>query len=370
MPQKKLVRIQDICAHLETVAPRSLQEDYDNAQLIIGSPTKKVGQALLCLDCTEEVLDEAKKLKCGLVIAHHPIIFKGLKKITGTHYVERIVIKAIKNDIAIYASHTNMDNTWQGVNYKIAQKIGLKKLTVLAPKKKQLLKLYTYVPKKYLAKVKKALFQAGAGQIGNYQECAFEQEGTGSFKPTKNAKPHTGLLNKLNEAVETKLEVLLPLQIKNEVLNALKKAHPYEEVAYEIISLENKQSEIGSGIIGEFEKPLTHKALLQLLSKKMKAKGIRFTNSSKKSFKKIAICGGSGSFLIKNALAAQADAYITGDIKYHEFFEADNRLSLIDIGHYESEQYTPQLFYDILSKKMPTFALHISKVNTNPINYF
>lgn len=370
MAPKKQFTIKDICSYLEAIAPQSLQEDYDNAQLILGSPHKKVSQVLLTLDCTEAVLDEAKKIGCELIIAHHPIIFSGLKKITGEHYVERIVTKAIKEDIAIYASHTNMDNTIHGVNHQIAKKIGLKNASILQPSSGQLLKLYTYVPKSHSEQVKKALFKAGAGQIGNYEECSFEFQGTGSFKPRNSAQPFIGHNNELSSVEEVKLEVLLQQHIKNSVLQALESVHPYEEVAYELVSLENSQHEIGAGLIGELEQSLSLKQLLTHFSSKMKAKGIRYTKSDKKKYKRIAICGGSGAFLINRAIQAGADAFITGDLKYHDFFEGDNRLSLIDIGHYESEQYTPRLFYDILSKKMPTFALHISKINTNPIKYF
>jgi len=370
MAKKRLYSIKEICSHLEVVAPLSLQESYDNVGLLIGNPNKKVASALLSLDCTEDVLKEAKKLKCQLIIVHHPIIFKGIKKINSEHYVERIIQYAIKNDIAIYASHTNMDNTLAGVNYQIAKKLGLKNLRPLDSKSNQLTKLYTYVPHKSLEKVKKALFNAGAGEINNYQNCAFETEGTGSFMPIKSANPYIGKLNQAVAINETKLEILLPNYKKNEVLKALKKSHPYEEVAYELIKLENKQDIIGAGIIGELDKPLTHKNLLNLIASKMKAKGIRYTASKTTKYSTIALCGGSGAFLIKKALPSKPDAYITGDVKYHDFFEGDNRLSIIDIGHYETEQYTPRLFYDILSKKLPTFALHLSKINTNPIKYF
>jgi dinuclear metal center YbgI/SA1388 family protein len=370
MATKQKFSIQEITNYLEEIAPIEWQEGYDNSGLLIGDSKKKVSNILFCLDCTEAVLAEAKKLNCGLVIAHHPIIFKGLKKINTDHYVDRIVTYAIKNDIAIYASHTNMDNTMAGVNFQIAKKLGLQNIRPLVPKEKQLYKLYTYVPVKYLSKVKKALFEAGAGEIGDYKNCSFETQGQGSFRPVGNANPHTGSKDILNKVQETKIEFLLWAHQTSKVVKALKKAHPYEEVAYELITLENSQDTVGSGLIGELDKPMKHRSLLSFLSKKMKAKGIRYTVSDKKEYQKIAVCGGSGAFLTKKAIRADADAYITGDVKYHEFFEADNRLSLIDIGHYESEQYTPRLFYDILSKKMPTFALHLSKINTNPIKYF
>jgi len=370
MATKQKFSIQEITSYLEEIAPIQWQESYDNSGLLIGDSSKKVSNVLFCLDCTEKVLVEAKRLNCGLIVAHHPIIFTGLKKINTTHYVDRIVTQAIKNDIAIYASHTNMDNSIAGVNFQIAQKLGLKNIQPLVSKEKQLYKLYTYVPQKNCTQLKKALFEAGAGEIGNYENCAFETIGQGSFKPVGAAKPHTGIKNQLSQVEETKVEVLLWAHQSKKVIKALLKAHPYEEVAYELIKLDNQQNVIGSGLVGEFDEPMKHKSLLTFLSKTIKAKGIRYTECSKKVYKRIAICGGSGAFLTKRAIQAGADAYITGDVKYHDFFEADNRLSLIDIGHYESEQYTPRLFYDILSKKMPTFALHLSKINTNPIKYF
>ncbi len=370
MAKKSTYTVADYCEVLQHYAPLSLQENYDNSGLIIGTKTAIVTNVLLTLDCTEAVLQEAIDKNCQLIIAHHPIIFSGLKKINQTHYVQRIVTTAIKNDVAIYACHTNLDNAFLGVNYKIAQTLGLQNISILSPKPHQLIKLYTYVPQPYLAKVHDALFSAGAGHIGNYKDCSFCTTGLGTYTPTQNAKPFKGKRNERTTAEEIKLEVLLTAHQQSNVLAALKKSHPYEEVAYELVLLENSQQEIGSGVIAEMPKSMSQKQLLLLLKLEMKANGIRFTTSKNKKFKKIALCGGSGSFLIKSAIAQGADAFITADVKYHDFFEADNRIAIIDIGHYESEHHTPQLFYDILSKKFPTFALHLSKINTNPIKYF
>lgn len=370
MAKNNKYTVKDYCTCLEQVAPLSLQENYDNAGLIIGNKQQEVKNVLLSLDCTEDIVDEAIARNCQLIIAHHPIVFSGLKKINNTHYVERAITKAIKNDIALYACHTNIDNVINGVNNKIAQQLGLENLSILAPKSNQLVKLFTYVPEADAPALQNAIFEAGAGHIGDYSECGFQTNGVGTFKPLENTNPTIGKKNKRSQVKETKLEVILPLHKVNDTLAALKTAHPYEEVAYEIIKLNNSQGEIGSGLIGFLPKALSQKALLELVKNKMKAKGIRYTAADTKKYKKIAVCGGSGSFLTHAAIAAGADAFITADVKYHEFFEADKKLAIIDIGHYESEQYTPRLFYDILSKKFPTFALHLSKINSNPIKYF
>lgn len=370
MAKTKKYSVQDYCSYLEQIAPLSLQEEYDNAGLIVGDANMPVTNVLLSLDCTEEIIDEAIKRKCQLIIAHHPIVFVGLKRINIKHYVGRVVTKAIKNDIAIYACHTNLDNIKDGVNLKIAQKLGLTNVSILAPKNKQLAKLYTYVPVDHVSAIQQALFDAGAGYIGNYSECSYQTTGTGTFKPLSDAKPVIGEKNIRSQEAEVKLEVIMPMHKVQLAVSTLKQVHPYEEVAYEIITLNNTQSEIGSGMVGFLPKPLNQKDLVSLVQIKMKAKGVRYTAAHTKKYSKIAICGGAGSFLINAAKSAGADAFITADVKYHEFFEADNQLSIIDIGHYESEQYTPRLFYDILSKKFPTFALHLSKINTNPIKYF
>lgn len=370
MTKKMNYTVDTFCNYLETYAPLSLQEDYDNAGLLVGDRQTAVSKVLLSLDCTEAVVEEAIKKDCQLIIAHHPIIFGGIKKLNPSTDASRAIIKAIRHNIALYAAHTNIDNIDTGVNQKIAKRLKLLNTQVLAPKPHQLQKLYTYVPEKYLDRVTKALFNAGAGEIGNYSECSFKIAGIGTFMPNQHANPFSGKANIRSEEKEIKIEVILPHYLQKNVLRALKSAHPYEVVAYEIIELENSQDQIGSGIIGDLPKALTYKELLHHVASTMNAPGIRYTQSAFRSYKRIAICGGSGAFLIQKAINKGAHAYITADLKYHDFFVADGKISLLDIGHYESEQYTPQLFYDILSKKFPTFALLLSKTNTNPIKYF
>lgn len=361
--------IGEIIQHLETFAPPSLQESYDNAGLIVGESAAECTGIITCLDSSEAVIEEAMSKNCNLIVAHHPIIFRSLKKLNGKNYVERTIIKAIKNDIAIYAIHTNLDNVKKGVNKKIAEKIGLKNLEILQPKENILKKLITFAPIDKAEDLRTALFAAGAGQLGKYSECSFNSEGTGTFKPEEGADPFVGEIGTRHEEKEMKIEVIFPAYLEQKIIRAMIQAHPYEEVAYDIISLENYFSEVGSGMIGNLEKPVDEKDFLQMIKTAFDLKVIRHTGLSGKKVQKVAICGGAGSFLIPLAVSNKADAYITSDIKYHEFFDAETML-LLDIGHYESEQFTIDLLYEILKDKFPNFALRKTEVNTNPVNYF
>ena len=359
-----------ITSLLEKKAPLALQEDYDNAGLITGNKNWECKGALVCLDVTEEILEEAIRQNCNLIIAHHPVVFKGLKKFSGNSYVERAVIKAIKNDIAIYACHTNLDNIISGVNGKIADQLGLVNRSILQPKNGFLEKLQLFSPTSHSEMVEKALFEAGAGQIGNYSECSFVSEGIGSFKPEEGANPFSGEMGIRHKGNEQKIEVIYPKWLRHQVLSAMKSVHPYEEVAYEISSLSNVYQEIGSGMIGELPNEMDVVDFLKFLSEAFGQKCIKHTSFTRKTIKKIAICGGAGSFLTHAAIAAGADIYVTSDVKYHEFFDADGKIILADIGHFESEQYTIDLIYDILRQNFPTFALLKTKVNSNPVHYF
>ena len=362
--------IEQITAYLETVAPPALQESYDNAGLITGNGVWNCTGIICCLDATEPVIDEAIEKKCNLVVAHHPIIFSGLKKITGKNYVERTIIKAIKNDIAIYAIHTNLDNVIEGVNGMIAQKLGLQNLSTLSHKTGQLKKLFFFVPEANAQSVMGALFDAGGGQIGNYSECSFSVPGKGTFKPNEKANPFSGEIGKREEADEIKIEVLFPAYLQNKIIVALKSSHPYEEVAYEVISIDNNHQQIGSGITGELPEALTEAAFLENLKSIFGLKLIKHTAFTNKPVRKVSLCGGSGSFLLKDAINSKSDVYISSDIKYHEFFDADNRILLVDIGHYESEQFTIELMATLLEQKFPNFAVLKTGVNTNPVHYF
>jgi dinuclear metal center YbgI/SA1388 family protein len=363
------MKIAEIIQTIEDFAPISYQESYDNAGLLIGDKLAECTGVLICLDAIESVIDEAIAKKCNLVVAHHPIIFSGLKKITGKNYIERVVIKAIKNDISIYACHTNLDNVKLGVNNIIADKLGLKNRKILEPKTGKLKKLYTYVPSANKDALLNALFAAGAGNIGNYSECSYSVDGVGTFKGNEDSNPVIGVRNNRSTEPEHKIEVIFPNYLESKILHALKANHPYEEVAYEVITLDNAFQELGSGLIGELENPVEETEFLIFLKENMQTDCIRHTALLNKKIQKVALCGGSGSFLLPNAVAQKADIFITGDFKYHQFFDADNQIIIADIGHYESEQFTAQLFNKIISEKFPTFAVQISTINTNPINY-
>jgi dinuclear metal center YbgI/SA1388 family protein len=337
---------------------------------LVGDFNVEVECVLISLDCTEDIVDEAIEKKCQLIISHHPIIFKGLKKINGSDYVQRTVLKAIKNNIAIYAIHTNLDNYRFGVNYEISQRIGLKNSKILSPKEQSLSKLVVYIPTEFAEQVSNSIFEAGAGRIGNYSECHFNSMGTGTYKPNEESNPFEGQAGNRSTVEEVKAEFLVENSRVSEVLSAMLKAHPYEEVAYDVISLVNKNEYEGAGMIGELETEISEDQFLDLVKKTFNCAVIKSTTKLGKPIKKVAVCGGSGSFLISQAIAKKADVYLTSDVKYHEFFDADNRIFLLDIGHYESEQFTKDLIADILKKKFSTFAIHLTERNTNPINYW
>lgn len=364
-----MLKIGDITKHLEQTAPLPLQEDYDNAGLLTGNKNQKIKGVLISLDATEAVIDEAIKLGYNLVISHHPIIFRGLKKITGSNYVERVIIKAIKNDIALYAIHTNLDNIKNGVNKKIADKLGLRDVRILKPRTSELRKLVSFVPKDNVLEVLDAVHVAGAGVIGNYDHCSFRIRGTGRFKPNEMANPHIGERNEIEEVDEERIELIYPEHLSPNVMESLKAAHPYEEVAFYIHKLDNKAEDIGSGMIGQLEKPLDMLDFLSTLKRAFNLEHLKYTPIQANKIKKVAVCGGAGSFLIKTAKEAGADAFISADIKYHEYFDAEGKILVADIGHYESEVFTKELIFELLNKKFSNIALQLSEVNTNPIRY-
>jgi dinuclear metal center YbgI/SA1388 family protein len=364
------MKITDLISVIERYAAPELQEDYDNAGLITGNASWECNGVVCTLDVTVETLKEAKENNCNLIVAHHPIIFRGLKRINGRNYVEQVIIDAIKNDIAIYAAHTNLDNIILGVNGMIAKKLGLKNITILQPKNKMLRRLITFAPTGKAEEVRNAIFAAGAGHIGKYAECSFNSEGTGTFKAGEGADPYVGEIGERHHERETKIEIVYPFYLESQVVKALIDNHPYEEVAYDIFTMDNVHFGIGAGVIGELEEPEEEKDFLKFISGIFDAKGIRHTELLGKPIKKVAVCGGAGSFLIKKAAQMGADLYITADVKYHEFFDAEGKLVLADIGHYESEQFTIDLMHDLLAEKFPTFAVLKTKVNTNPVRYF
>ncbi|MDT0552367.1 Nif3-like dinuclear metal center hexameric protein [Urechidicola vernalis] len=370
------MKIKDITNCIEEIAPLTHAEDFDNVGLLVGAYGTDVTGVLITLDTLESVVDEAIEKDCNLIVSFHPIIFGGLKKLNGNNYVERVVLKAIKNDIAIYAMHTALDNSFEGVNAKISEVLGLSNTKILIPKKGLIRKLTTYVPSENAENLRSKLFEAGAGNIGNYDSCSFNAEGHGTYKGNEDSNPIIGTKGELHIEKETQISVIFEKQNEGKILNALFKNHPYEEVAYDIVSTENKHQKIGMGMIGELETTMSEENFLNHLKKTMKTDCIRHSKLLNKPIKKVAVLGGSGSFAINAAKGAGADIFVTSDLKYHEFFKAENKLVLADIGHYESEQFTKNLLVDYLTKKITNFApaLPIGKIvlsenNTNPIYY-
>lgn len=361
--------IKEVISFLESWAPKSLQESYDNSGLIVGDENQQITQALVSLDCTEEVVDDAIKKGCNLIISHHPIVFKGLKSLTGKNYVERTVLKAIKNDIALYAIHTNLDNVHTGVNFEIMKRLNISNPTILSPKDSLLNKLVVYIPKTHYEEVLESMFSAGAGAIGNYSECSFRQQGVGSFKPNENTQAFIGEVGVRHFEEEERVEVLVENHRLSKVLATMINSHPYEEVAYDIVPLSNKHQQIGAGMVGELDEAIDVLEFFKDLKEKFNVGCIRHTPLVKKKVKRIAVCGGSGSFLIHAAKASKVDVYITGDVKYHEFFDADNQVVIADIGHFESEQFTIELLINEIREKFPNFAPLKTDVNTNPLSY-
>lgn len=364
------MKISEIIAHLETIAHPALQESYDNAGLLTGSSSWECTGAITTLDATEAVIMEAKRNNCNLVIAHHPIIFRGLKRINGKNYVERAVIAAIKNDIAIFAIHTNLDNVLQGVSGKMAEMLGLENARILSYRQGTLKKLFTFVPVESAEAVRKAIFDAGGGNIGKYSQCSFNMDGLGTFMAKEGADPYIGEVGKPTTAREMKIEVIFPAYLEGNVVQAMLDAHPYEEVAFDVVALSNFYQYAGSGVVGELAVPMEERAFLGRLKEVFGLSVVRHTPLLGRPVKRVALCGGAGSFLIPNALSAGADVYVTADVKYHEFFDADGRMVIADIGHFESEQFTNELLHEILLQKFPTFAVLKSGIQTNPVNYF
>ncbi|RNI30524.1 Nif3-like dinuclear metal center hexameric protein [Rufibacter latericius] len=364
-----MTKIKEVVKVLERYAPPAYQESYDNALLQVGDPNTTVTRVLVTLDCTLEVVEEAIERGCNLIVAHHPVIFKPLKSLTGKTPVERILLKALQNEVAIFACHTNLDHVHNGVNAKLCEKLEIKNPKVLAPKTQLLTKLETYVPLEDTEKVLAALHQAGAGQIGDYSDCSFRITGTGRFTPSAQANPHIGEPCKTEETIENKIEVIFPTFKQNQIMRALLQAHPYEEVAHYLVALQNEDQEVGAGMVGELEEALSPETFVKHVKEKLQIETFRHTAWPQKPIKRVAVCGGAGSFLTRHAKAANADVFITADLKYHEFFEATEQFTLVDVGHYESEVYTKELFYDILTKSFPNFAVDLSNTPTNPVRH-
>lgn len=364
-----MYKIKDVIREIEAFAPLPLQESFDNSGIQVGDVNQLATGALLCLDVTETVVDEAITLGCNLIIAHHPLIFKPLKKLTGSNYIERCVIKACQHNIVVYAAHTNLDNAHGGVNFYLAEMIGLQNVRVLSPQKDVLLKLVTFVPEAYAEVVRTALFNAGAGHIGNYDSCSYNLRGEGTFRAQEGCHPFCGEVGEVHTESEVRIETILPTYKKAVVTRALLSVHPYEEPAYDFYPLANSWNETGSGVVGELPEEEDEAEFLARVKELFHVGCVKHSPWRNKPVREVALCGGSGAFLIKDAIAYGADVFITGEAKYNDFYDVENRILLAVIGHYESELHTKDIFYHLISKKMPTFALHFSNVNSNPVKY-
>ncbi|MBC7556595.1 MAG: Nif3-like dinuclear metal center hexameric protein [Chryseobacterium sp.] len=364
------MNVKEVVAELGNLFPLQEAEDFDNVGLLCGNLEREVSGILICHDALESVVEEAISKNINFIVAFHPIIFSGLKSITGKNYVEKSVLKALENKIAIYAIHTSFDNDYFGVNFKICETLGLKNQKILMPKKNALKQLQVYVPKEYSESVKESLFNAGAGNIGFYDECSFKISGDGTFRPTEGSKPFSGTLNIRENANEDGISVIFESYKLNKILTAMKSAHPYEEVAYQVINLDNENQYSGLGRFGEFEEDLDIEDFLKLIKEKFNLKVIKYSQTSNKKIKKVGVLGGSGASGISSAIENSCDAYLTGDLKYHDFFSVEDKMLLCDIGHFESEQYIVDQLFEKLSQKFTTFAILKSGENTNPIKYF
>ncbi len=362
--------VKDLVKFIEEIFPPQIQEDYDNSGLITGNINKKINGILLTIDLDENIIDEAIEKKCNMIIAHHPIIFRPIKSITGKNYIERTIIKAIKNDIAIYAAHTSVDNSYEGLNKIVANKLELTNLNIIEPKKNLLYKLVTFAPVKYSQKVKKAIFEAGAGHIGNYDSCSFNVKGIGTFRAGENTNPFIGEKNKIHNENEERIETIFPSYLSSKIISTLIKNHPYEEPAYDIYPLKNTLDKFGAGIIGELKKTETEISFLKKIKNKLEIKSLRHSTLLNKKIKKVAICTGAGHFLIEKSIKQNADIFISSEFKYNEYIEAKNRIVLVDAGHYETEIFIKNLFYEIITKNFTNFATKFADKFENPVKYF
>ncbi len=369
--EKRMIMIlNDLIRAIDAEAPFALQESYDNSGIQVGSPQQEIKRGLVCLDVTPEVMAEAVRKKCDVVISHHPLIFKGLTRLAGETPAEQVVIEAIRHGIAVVAVHTNLDNIRLGVNHLLGTRLGLQNLRVLQPVKSMLMKLVTFCPKDHAGKVRAAMFRAGAGHIGDYDCCSFGVEGKGSFRAGDDTSPFVGKVGELHYEAEERIETILPVYLKHAVVAAMKDSHPYEEVAYDLYPLDNEFDQAGAGMLGDLPEAMQTEAFLQMVKETLGTTCLKHSRTGHQMIRSVALCGGSGAFLLPAALQSGAQAFVTGDVKYHQFFDATGKVLLVDAGHFETEQFARELLHDIVKKKMINFALLVSEVDTNPVVYY
>ena len=364
-----MISVKDICSCIEEFAPLSFQESWDNCGLLVGNPEQTVDKVLLTVDVTEAVVAEAVDVQARMIVSHHPLMVSGIRQLTGSTDAQRAIALAIRNEIAIYAAHTNLDSAPGGVSYRMAAKLGLSDLQALSPQEAGLQKLVTFIPVSCFDKVRQAIFDAGAGHTGNYDSCGYSVEGKGTFRALQGAHPFVGQHGTLHTEPEIRFEMVFPSRLNRQVVDALVESHPYEEPAYGIYALQNTDTRVGLGLVGILPNPVSELHFLSRLKEIFSAPVIRHTKLKGKEIQKVALCGGSGSSLLPNAIRSKADVYVAADFKYHQFADAEQDILVADIGHFESEQFAKEIFHEVIIKKFPNFAVHFSKVITNPINY-
>ncbi len=363
-------KLHQIIQLIENFAPKSYQESYDNSGLLVGEMSSEINGALLCLDITEEIIDEAVERNCNLIISHHPLVFKAIKRFSKDTYINRCLHKAIKNDIALYCCHTNIDSVRGGVSFKIAERLNLKNPKVLSPIQNDFVKLVVFAPVENYVEVADAMCEMGGGAIGNYDNCSFACDGIGTFRGNTASNPAIGNVGEITSVNERRIEVIIPRHKVVAAMQKVRSVHPYEEVGYDVYPLINSNPDVGLGVVGTLEKPMSTTDFLSFVAQRLDCKVIRHSQIIKNEISKVALCGGSGSEFVSKAISQKADIYLTADFKYHDFFVEKNLITIADIGHFEGEKYTLGIFYDIISKKMPNFAIHCTNKEQNPINYF
>ena len=371
METKNALKVREIIRLLEEWAPPILQESYDNSGLIVGDRDAVIEKVLVSLDCTEDVVAEAEAEGAGMIISHHPIVFKGLKSFTGSTYVEKTVMRAIKSGIAIYAIHTNLDNVYSGVNYELATALGCEKssLKILKPKPELLAAITVFCPEDKAEEVKEAMHRAGAGEVGDYDMCSFSVEGEGAFRPLEGSNPMVGNHGEVEKVGEQRIEMLCERWKTGNVIAAAKNAHPYDEMVNFVTFLSNKNGKIGSGMTGKLPNPISWEEFLDSTKIALNVQHIKHTKPISKTVQHIAVCGGSGSFLLRDAISKRADVFITSDFKYHEFFDAEDKIMIADVGHFESEWRTSTIIANRIREKFTNFAVRLASANTNPVQF-
>ncbi len=367
--------VRAISSALERWAPPGSQLSFDNVGLQVGDPEREVVSVLVALDLTPAVVDEAAADDVDLIVTHHPLIFKPLKRLVATDFVSGLALRLAERGIAYYAIHTNLDAAPGGVSFALAEQLGLDDIRFLDGMRESLVKLVTFVPEDHADAVRHALAEAGAGQIGDYTACAFTSRGTGYFRPGDDADPHTGTPGKLSSAEEIRLEVEVARWDVGRVVKALKEAHPYEEVAYDLYPVEQSSTRAGLGAVGALPEPELLPIFLRRVAERLEAGALRYVGDDAAMVRTVAVCGGSGSSLIPQALAAGADAFVTADVTYHTYFQPLDpdgapRMALVDAGHYETERITERLLVDWLGERFPDLAVRATEHRTSPMRTF